>query len=47
VTVDDVKPLSLLALGTFIDAYGEGVLQAHEQTEAQSQDAQQEEKSTP
>jgi hypothetical protein len=29
VTVDDVQPLSLLALGMFIDAYSEGVVQAH------------------
>lgn len=41
VTVDDVQPLSLLALGTFIEAYSEGVLQAHEQAKAQSQAGQQ------
>lgn len=34
VTVDDVQPLSLLALGKFIEAYSDGVLQAHEQNKA-------------
>jgi hypothetical protein len=41
VTVDDVQPLSLLALGTFIEAYSDGVLQAHEQNKAQPQNGQQ------
>ena len=41
VTVDDVQPLSLMLLGSFIEAYSEGVLQAHEQTESQPRDGQQ------
>ncbi len=41
ITVDDVQPLSLLALGTFIEAYSDGVLQAHEQNKAQPQNGQQ------
>lgn len=40
VTVDDVQPLSLLALGMFIGAYSEGVLQAQEQNKSQSKDDQ-------
>lgn len=40
-TVDDVQPLSMSVLGLFIEAYSEGVLQAHERTKAQSQTGQQ------
>lgn len=41
VTVDDVQPLSLLALGMFIEAYTEGVQQAHERAKAQSEGSEQ------